>query len=1168
MANNIFQQQITPVKPKTIESERIFVYVPTAAKNIQGIASYNDRDFGVNNGHVSLIWPEQMLIEQLANPLNNISKIKLLSDEFVNTNNSANIKNPVTGTVYNSNTAEVKLNRQMRDAFARPELVMLDDVSDFETVVGSNKYVKYVLKRNNPLEQPSLIQISTADFIRKNNIVSINWQPVNEKINIIETTLNDVISNKILIGDDKGNFATKGAVITENVTNGIAIGNRATVGALDSIAIGVGAEADGNSDIAIGENARANYGSLAVGIGSEAYNTGAAFGSDAEAHSFDSLALGNNAVVIAADSAVQIGRGTNNSPYTLKFRDYTIIDKNGKLYTNSGNSTNITMKLVASEEYVNELFGKMAGAIKLQVVDVLPTSNIDSNIIYLVPNKDKVNDYYDEYVYLNNKWELIGTTKIDLSDYYTKSQIDDLVLNGHKQIILGATGVAEDGVYNFEVDNAESFMPYKTNGTKFLMDFHLPIVGDLDVTRKIAITFGNTIYYLYNILKNEHSTAGDLRQVDKYNNQIGYRFITEITFFENPDITGFAIIPTVSMSDVLSLTSDEMDDYLADGGLNQGQLAICSKLINNGYVEGALYRYDIVYPNSYTWTILSKNYSITKLSDTDLTTDEFKGIVYLTEAQYGELIEKGFVSVNNETIFYDERVQYITPDTSYSIIQGTSAPDISTKGEVGQFYLHIVDDEHQWLYICVKKVDDTNYFWKLLSVEEALSTVEELKTIVTNLTPDVARALKLPATTPIEPKLVTVNTSNLQEMISLGDELEIKNDELKLSGKVISNPNLLINGDFRINQKGKPSYEGGNIPTVDKWYTHGRAKVDVLTDGIKVTAGRGSTSNAEDEDWTGIRYFIENPSYLSNKTVTFSFNATGSVGVWLGVYQNGTHVGGTYSTKTVNQTLSSTITFGNVVDTDEIYFRFTTRNENDTITLYWVKLEVGSVATAFCPKSYEEELTACQVAAKGMATTYSNPNILVNGDFKINQRGQSLYERYSSGGRVNIVDGWNIWSNTGSYDVSTKTLINKVTTGNVIMSQWIRDYENYYGKTLTLSGKINDAIYSMTATIPNSFADATKDYAIGIYEHKVDNVIMFYVRIAWDNTHKRLRAEVGCTPSQGSMVVEWMKLEVGPIATAFSPRSYEEELAICQNIVEGILLTNVVNLIMVVKDKL
>ena len=149
MANNIFQNQITPVKPKVLESERIYVYVPTATKDIQGVASFNERDFGVNNGHVSLLWPEQMLVEKLANPLNNVSTIKVLADEFVNTNKSASITHPTTGVTYVSNTAEVALNRKNRDAFSRPDFIMLDMV-DFETS-DIDGYTKYKFKHNDPL---------------------------------------------------------------------------------------------------------------------------------------------------------------------------------------------------------------------------------------------------------------------------------------------------------------------------------------------------------------------------------------------------------------------------------------------------------------------------------------------------------------------------------------------------------------------------------------------------------------------------------------------------------------------------------------------------------------------------------------------------------------------------------------------------------------------------------------------------------------------------------------------------------------------------------------------------------------------------------------------------------------------------------------------------------
>lgn len=239
-----------------------------------------------------------------------------------------------------------------------------------------------------------------------------------------------------------------------------------------------------------------------------------------------------------------------------------------------------------------------------------------------------------EWAYFGTGWVNVGLNGVDLSNYvdltseqdiegtkrfnllYTRGElavnkgdleqaIQNTQTEAQKMIILGADGVEETQVYSFTVQDADIYSQYKTNGTKFLVDLHLPVAGDLTTTKKVVITFGDTTYYVYNILKgSEAISIGDLHQVDKYNNATGYRFITEMIFFQTSDLTGFYIVPTVSMSDILALDSDEMDDYMADGGLTQGQLAICSKVINNGYVAGALYRFDITYPSTYTWTQL------------------------------------------------------------------------------------------------------------------------------------------------------------------------------------------------------------------------------------------------------------------------------------------------------------------------------------------------------------------------------------------------------------------------------------------------------------------------------------------------------------------------------------------------------------------------------------
>lgn len=51
-----------------------------------------------------------------------------------------------------------------------------------------------------------------------------------------------------------------------------------------------------------------------------------------------------------------------------------------------------------------------------EIVQTLPTTGQKTNVIYLVPKSSGgEQDGYDEYMWINSQWELIGTTDIDLS---------------------------------------------------------------------------------------------------------------------------------------------------------------------------------------------------------------------------------------------------------------------------------------------------------------------------------------------------------------------------------------------------------------------------------------------------------------------------------------------------------------------------------------------------------------------------------------------------------------------------------------------------------------------------------------------------------------------------------------------------------------------------------
>ena len=79
-----------------------------------------------------------------------------------------------------------------------------------------------------------------------------------------------------------------------------------------------------------------------------------------------------------------------------------------------------------SQAEVNALIAAIS-TLNIAVVNALPTENISTTTIYLVPKQTaQTSNIKDEYINLDGTtagWELIGTTEIDLSNYVTSSNL-------------------------------------------------------------------------------------------------------------------------------------------------------------------------------------------------------------------------------------------------------------------------------------------------------------------------------------------------------------------------------------------------------------------------------------------------------------------------------------------------------------------------------------------------------------------------------------------------------------------------------------------------------------------------------------------------------------------------------------------------------------------------
>lgn len=86
-------------------------------------------------------------------------------------------------------------------------------------------------------------------------------------------------------------------------------------------------------------------------------------------------------------------------------------------------AANYVKKTDLTEE-VKHLVGNIQ-SIDFKVVDSLPQTG-DKATIYLISDNKGENDAYDEYIYVNDRFEKIGTTSVDLSGYVKKEDVKSI----------------------------------------------------------------------------------------------------------------------------------------------------------------------------------------------------------------------------------------------------------------------------------------------------------------------------------------------------------------------------------------------------------------------------------------------------------------------------------------------------------------------------------------------------------------------------------------------------------------------------------------------------------------------------------------------------------------------------------------------------------------------
>ena len=186
-------------------------------------------------------------------------------------------------------------------------------------------------------------------------------------------------------------------------------------------------------------------------------------------------------------------------------------------------------------------------------------------------------------------------------------------------------------------------------------------------------------------------------------------------------------------------------------------------------------------------------------------------------------------------------------------------------------------------------------------------------------------------------------------------------DRILTSDDQTSNPNLLDNPWFTVNQRGKTSYSG-NVYTVDRWKGYSKCDTVVNSDGSITLTG-----TAPKTTYFGQIADIEIVKRLRGKTITLSvdgYSSNVNCKIYFYIKNSATGTSKNIGSETIGTTraiYSSTITIPDT-DFDRCEWLDFSIPLNESVTVYSAKVELGSKSTLHLDSApnYQQELAKCQ----------------------------------------------------------------------------------------------------------------------------------------------------------------------------------------------------------------
>lgn len=247
-----------------------------------------------------------------------------------------------------------------------------------------------------------------------------------------------------------------------------------------------------------------------------------------------------------------------------------------------------------------------------------------------------------------------------------------------------------------------------------------------------------------------------------------------------------------------------------------------------------------------------------------------------------------------------------------------------------------------------------------------------------------------------------------------------KSENMKLA-KVegLYHPNLLINGDFQVNQRGNTRYEIGDLTyTFDRWCGSGWMSIEKTSNGVKVQNNADINSN---------QWFMQKLETHLSGTFTLSVKV---------ISKNGKAVAKIESTDSlidqVDLSVGDNVLTVNTEDLAIITIEIGgSTTYADYVEIAYIKLEQGSIATPFIPRLYAEELALCERYTLKIPNSY---NAYTGSGGKIYIVYQKLMNMRTNPNVIALPSRTNIVINNGTVNFDIESILCNKETGEITVN--------------------------------------------------------------------------------------------------------------------------------------